>query len=132
MILTKVPNPERNLPARFRRRVASSPDWKFLFVGDIQANKLYRARLIKGKAGPLEVFVDLDKLNLKGPDGMTIHKDGRIFLALYRSDKLLVLNPDGSRWKNPLYHGRSETETGYYSLINLAFNSSLSFWTSSL
>ena len=76
--------------------VASSPDGSFLFIGDVQANKLYRARLKKGKAGPLEVFVDLDKLGLKGPDGMTIHKDGRIFLALYRSDKLLVLNPDGS------------------------------------
>jgi gluconolactonase len=76
--------------------VASSPDGKLLFIGDHQANKLYRARLKKGKAGALEVFVDLDKLGLKGPDGMTIHKDGRIFLALYRSDKLLVLNPDGS------------------------------------
>jgi gluconolactonase len=76
--------------------VASSPDGSFLFIGDVQANKLYRARLKKGKAGPLEVLADLDKLGLKGPDGMTIHKDGRIFLALYRSDKLLVLNPDGS------------------------------------
>lgn len=76
--------------------IASSPDGKLLFVGDIQANKLYRAKIKKGKVGPLDVFVDLDKLDLKGPDGMAIHKDGRIFLALFRSDKLLVLNPDGT------------------------------------
>lgn len=76
--------------------VASSPDGKFLFIGDIEANKLYRAKVKKGQVGELEELVDLSKLELVGPDGLAIHRDGRIFLALYRSDKLLVLNPDGS------------------------------------
>lgn len=76
--------------------VASSPDGKFLFIGDIEANKLYRAKVKKGQVGELEELVDLSKLELMGPDGLAIHKDGRIFLALYRSDKLLVLNPDGT------------------------------------
>lgn len=76
--------------------IASSPDEKFLLVGDIQANKLFRARVKRGKLSGLELFVNLSEHGLLGPDGMCIHKDGRIFLALYRSDKLLVLNPDGS------------------------------------
>lgn len=76
--------------------VASSPDGKYLFIGDITANKLYKARINKGQAGRMEELVDLSKLELNGPDGMAIHVDGRIFLALYGSDKLLVLNPDGS------------------------------------
>jgi gluconolactonase len=76
--------------------VASSPDGSHLFVGDISANRLYRSKVIKGKAGPMELFLDLDDLNLLGPDGMTIGADGRIFLALFRSDGLLVLEPDGS------------------------------------
>ena len=76
--------------------VASSTDGSLLFVGDIQSNKLYRAMMNGGKAGPVHPFVDLDTMELEGPDGMAIAEDGRIFLALYRSGKLLVLNPDGS------------------------------------
>jgi len=76
--------------------IASSPNERYLFVADFQDNKLYRISLKKKQMGEMELIVDLDKLDLPGPDGMTIHKDGRIFLALYRSDKLLVLTPDGS------------------------------------
>ncbi len=76
--------------------VASSPDRRYLFVGDYDSNKLYRAEVKNDQVGPLELLSDLNNMDLKGPDGMAIALDGRIFLALYGSDKLLVLAPDGS------------------------------------
>ena len=78
------PGDEREI---FRNRV-----YEFSLI----ENKLDRARMNGGKAGPVHPFVDLDKMELEGPDGMAIAEDGRIFLALYRSGKLLVLNADGS------------------------------------
>ena len=75
--------------------VASSPDGSRLFVGDISTNMLYSSEIRNGKAGPLELLVDLEKLDLAGPDGMAVAEDGRIFLALFRSGGLLVLEPDG-------------------------------------
>jgi len=76
--------------------VASSPDGKFLFIADYSSNKLYRGKVKRGNVGVLEELADLSKLELAGPDGMAIHRDGRIFLALYGSDILLVLDPDGN------------------------------------
>lgn len=76
--------------------VASSPDRSTLFVADYEADKLYKSLVINDRAGPPELLCDLEKLGLHGPDGMAIAPDGRIFLALYGSDKLLVLAPDGS------------------------------------
>ena len=75
--------------------VASSPDGSMLFVGDIAASKVYRAGLVNGEAGPVELFADLGALGLAGPDGMAVASDGRVFQALYRSQCLVVLDPDG-------------------------------------
>jgi gluconolactonase len=76
--------------------VASSPDGKQLYVGDFSTNKLYRAEVSDGKVGPVELFFDLEEVDLQGPDGMAVAQDGRIFLALYGSERLLVINPDGT------------------------------------
>jgi len=75
--------------------VASSPDGKQLYVGYYSANKLYRADVSNGKVCPFELFFNLEEVDLQGPDGMAVAEDGRIFLALYGSDLLLVINPDG-------------------------------------
>ncbi len=76
--------------------VAASPDGKKLFAGDIDENKLYTAQLFGDRVGKLHLLTDLGELGLEGPDGMAVAEDGRIFLALYGSDCLLVLHPDGS------------------------------------
>ncbi len=76
--------------------VAASPDGTLLYVGDIAKNMVYRASVADGIAGEVEPFVDLAPLGLQGPDGMAVAGDGRIFLALFRSGCLLVLNPDGT------------------------------------
>jgi hypothetical protein len=67
-----------------------------LYIGDIIKNKLYVGHRFGERIGKLRLLTDLDKLGLEGPDGMAVAEDGRIFLALYGSDCLLVLNPDGS------------------------------------
>ena len=76
--------------------VASSTDGNMLYVGDYSENKLYRAQVADGKVGPVELFFDLEDVELQGPDGMAVAQDGRIFLALYGSERLLVINPDGT------------------------------------
>jgi sugar lactone lactonase YvrE len=76
--------------------IASSPDGSKLFIGDIGSNRLYRAHLYEEGPGRLQLITDLGRLGLEGPDGMAVAQDGRIFLALYNSDCLLVLQPDGT------------------------------------
>ena len=76
--------------------VAASPDGNALFIGDFIRNKLYVGHRFGNRVGKLRLLTDLDNLGLEGPDGMAVAEDGRIFLALYGSDCLLVLNPDGS------------------------------------
>jgi gluconolactonase len=76
--------------------VAASPDGNILYVGDIIGNKLHVGHRFGERIGKLRLLTDLDKLGLEGPDGMAVAEDGRIFLALYGSDCLLVLMPDGS------------------------------------
>lgn len=76
--------------------IGASPDGDKLYVGDIGANKLFVGHRFGQRIGKLRLLTDLGKLGLEGPDGMAVAEDGRIFLALYRSDCLLVLNPDGS------------------------------------
>ena len=43
----------------------------------------------------MQLLTNLEPYNLSSPDGLTVSKDGRIFQALYRSDKLAVIAPDG-------------------------------------
>jgi sugar lactone lactonase YvrE len=76
--------------------IAASPDGTRLFAGDINGNKLYVGHRFGDRIGKLHLLTDLAKLGLEGPDGMAVAEDGRIFLALYRSDCLLVLDPDGN------------------------------------
>jgi len=77
--------------------VASSPDGKQLFIADYLPNKLYKAELINGEVGPMQLFTDLTSYGLSRPDGLTVSQDGRIFLALYgESEKVVVLASDGS------------------------------------
>lgn len=76
--------------------VASSPDGKELYVTDFPTNKLYRAKIIKGVPGPMQLLTDLNKLDKSGLDGLTISRDGRIFQALFRTGQLLVLDVDGN------------------------------------
>jgi sugar lactone lactonase YvrE len=76
--------------------VAASPDGDQLYVGDIGSNKLFRGHVYGERIGKMQLVTDLGLLGLEGPDGMAIAGDGRIFLALYYSDCLLVLDPDGS------------------------------------
>jgi len=76
--------------------VASSPDGKQLFIADYLPNKLYKAELINGKVGPMQLFTDLTSYGLSRPDGLAVSQDGRIFLALYgESEKVVVLASDG-------------------------------------
>jgi len=76
--------------------VAVSPDGNKLFVAEFAGNKLYTGHRFGERMGRLRLLTDLEELGLQGPDGMAVAEDGRIFLALYRSDCLLVLHPDGS------------------------------------
>ncbi|WP_111708679.1 SMP-30/gluconolactonase/LRE family protein [Lutibacter citreus] len=75
--------------------IAISPKGSRLFIGD-RSNKLYHAKIKKGKIGKLKLFADIGKMGFQSPDGMAIAKDGKVFLALYKSDLLLVLSSDGS------------------------------------
>jgi len=76
--------------------IASSQDGNELYVGDIGANTLYRAHVKKGKVKLMTQLVDLHQIGKNGPDGMAVAGDGRIFLALYRTNQLLVLDHDGN------------------------------------
>lgn len=67
-----------------------------LFIGDIQADKLYCAELLKANPESLRCVIDLAAFDKKGPDGMAVHADGTVFLALYGSGELLVLAPDAT------------------------------------
>ena len=76
--------------------IASSPDGDKLLIGDIGRNVFYVGHRFGERIGRMDLLTDLGKLGLVGPDGMAIAADGRIFLALYGSDCMVVLNPDGT------------------------------------
>jgi len=76
--------------------IVKSHDGKLLYVADFGADKLYRAELIDGQVGTMQLIIDLKPYELSSPDGLAVSKDGHIFLALYRSDRLVVIAPDGT------------------------------------
>jgi sugar lactone lactonase YvrE len=76
--------------------IAVSPDGNKIFTADVSSNKLYTGHRFGDRIGMLHLLADLGKMGLEGPDGMAVAEDGRIFLALYGSECLLVLQPDGS------------------------------------
>lgn len=78
--------------------VARSSDGKFLFIADWKSNKLYKAEVRSGILEPMDLLTDIKKYEFGGPDGLTVNKDGFIFLALFgeKGNVLFVINPEGN------------------------------------
>jgi gluconolactonase len=76
--------------------IAYSPDGEQLYVADFGTNKLYRAGVTNDRVGPMQLIVDLNNYGLSAPDGLAISKDGHIYLALFGSERMAVIEPDGS------------------------------------
>ena len=67
--------------------IAGTPDGKYLFVADIEANKTYKFTI--GKDGMLtnqQLFTE------KGSDGMTLDEEGNVYLS---GNGITIFNPQG-------------------------------------
>lgn len=76
--------------------IFSSQDGKQLYFTDFGTDKLYKADVINGQVGPVRLVVDLTTYELSDPDGLAVSEDGHIFQALYGSEKVVVIAPDGN------------------------------------
>lgn len=69
--------------------IIGTPDGKFLYIADIQANKTYKYRIsADGKLGEPELFAS------QGSDGMTIDNKGNVYLT---GKGVTVYNPRGEQ-----------------------------------
>ena len=75
--------------------IFSSQDGKQLYITDFGTDKIYKAELINGQVGPVRLVVDLTTYKLYDPDGLAVSEDGHIFQALYGSERVVVIAPDG-------------------------------------
>jgi len=76
--------------------IFSSQDGKQLYFTDFGTDKLYKAEVINGHVGPVRLVVDLTTYELSDPDGLAVSEDGHIFQALYGSERVVVIAPDGN------------------------------------
>lgn len=70
--------------------IVGSEDGKTLFITDAGDSKTYRFNLGEdGKPGKQELFTDI------GGDGMTLDRQGNLYIAVPRQKALVVINPEG-------------------------------------
>ncbi|GAB2688599.1 SMP-30/gluconolactonase/LRE family protein [Mucilaginibacter koreensis] len=67
--------------------IVGTPDGKYLFVADIEANKTYKYTITQeGKLSNKQIFVN------KGADGITLDNQGNLYLA---GNGVTIVNPQG-------------------------------------
>lgn len=69
--------------------IAGTPDGKYLYVADIQANKTYKFAI-----GPDGTLTDQQLFTAKGSDGMTLDDEGNVYLS---GNGITIFNPKGEK-----------------------------------
>ncbi|MDR2384805.1 MAG: SMP-30/gluconolactonase/LRE family protein [Tannerella sp.] len=92
--------------------IAGTPDGKYLYVADIQANKTYRYNILPdGQLSEKKLFAE------SGSDGMTLDAEGNVYLT---GNGVTVFNPEGEQiahipiaanWTANLCFGGKERKT---------------------
>ena len=76
--------------------VASSPDGKTVYIGDIRSHLITKVSLKKGEVKNIKPFIDLSFMGKAGPDGMTVSKNGTVYIALFGGGKVVVIDKKGN------------------------------------
>jgi gluconolactonase len=96
-----------------------SPDGRFLYVAETASNRILRFSVLEnGRLGPIQIFATLPPLAdpRGGPDGITVDREGNVYVADLSLNAIQVLAPSGALMRT--------LPAGNYDASNLAFGGS--------